>query len=747
MTAKLKYTEYDTMPNSLFMDKLNEAKCVAVDILRMIAIDRLPHVKGHAVIYPYSTIKTAIMYTKHAAVVDRCKAYVDALMKIEMYFIPKDELDDILKTLLLKSKEAQKILNINLPSRSERKASELGSILDSPISKKTLKLDPIADTSPDRMVTILEKLIFEYSKGYPPTTLYHIDVLNIGNVFKIIGSFIIQPDMHLSSYLHMQEGLTGPAQSVFKSFTNLRAFMTYAFLMDSRVMPSAMLFSYKFNENMTAFHQLIAVSIMMHRPTTINSTAVNWLIDKIVTNDSTDDTIRYTAEDAIIRYIDMTNCDNAKMQASRCGLMCHLIRKVVGGSDWKEITKISALPADTPTAIKSSIIRQPSHEYVEDRSVKISTVNCDRRRPSIRSMCDDVDNRMMADIDHLDGHVDDRDILRDDDLRAYFIKSFVPFPKSAVIENLREQSMNIIRHLQSQPVPIGTLSASQRSQRTIREDNGIKTHIVANKFKLLIHRDDIPPEQKNTTSSLGLGGLRNSGKSLNALPKLPISSPTPQNLHPSTAVTSPQRHDSPILPSIRAIGQRQSSNHRKVNHHSVTVNRRVIDASVDRDRLKTIDHRIRRPSIMANISSTAVDKSKLSVVVMPAGSLISTTTLRPPVASTQPKGFFTKTRKVIDRAAPVMASRGQVDGSAARDYLACKASSAWTSTEVRLMTVVRRAISDELEKYERKAWISVISKCEEKCEKDEKQVFESICSEEIVKLLLQVGSAVIRFTW
>lgn len=748
MTTKQRYGGEEPIPNSLFLDKLNDAKCVAIEMLMIISIERLPKIYDSPKVHPFQTLNIASNFTKCSPVIQKCQDYLSKVSKMDLYTIPVLEYKEMQKKLEIKAKEALKTMSKNLLMSSDIKVSIQGSREGSPVSvQKVERFDPKIENTPEKMISVLEKLIFEYSKGYAPTTLYHIDVFSIDKVYKIVGGFIIHPETHSSCYLLMQQSLSGPAQTVFRSFTNLRAFMFFAFLMDNRVNPSSLLFGSRFSNDMSVYLQSIACSLMIHRPTTINSNAMTWLIDKVV-DDGSSEIIASMAADAVTRYLMLANSDEVKIQESRQSLMCQMLDIVVGGRKANEAIKISALPIRLSTIKYPRLARRLSHDHGDpprsmDKSVDRMQAPVDMSpRGSNRSMSEMLDVRLLSDIDHFDGHVDDANILRDTDLRAYFIKSFIPFPKFSVISHLREYSMQIISQLQAAPVSMHILSEKQLSQRSLKNNKTLKTQDIADKFKKLIHQDSIELDGKTNAyakNRLLVDNGYSPRKSLRSLTKL---DKLPKSRHHQAPLTSILHGLSNYLQTADANHSRQAAvsrhrlpdigiRHRPAASHSPSKLAAIIRSTTAADAVPIAGkHPMPRTNSRRHTASR-LDKLMPTIMILPADS-------RTRAIDNKAKGFFTRIKSVVGRHAPVHASRNHIDGSAARDYLSCKVDSEWHASDTVLLTIIKRSITDELDKHKNICWLHVLNGEENKIRDIKTSMPQSLCNEALAKALLQV---------
>ena len=119
MTTKQRYGGEEPIPNSLFLDKLNDAKCVAIEMLMIISIERLPKIYDSPKVHPFQTLNIASNFTKCSPVIQKCQDYLSKVSKMDLYTIPVLEYKEMQKKLEIKAKEALKTMSKNLLMSSE----------------------------------------------------------------------------------------------------------------------------------------------------------------------------------------------------------------------------------------------------------------------------------------------------------------------------------------------------------------------------------------------------------------------------------------------------------------------------------------------------------------------------------------------------------------------------------------------------------------------------------------------------
>lgn len=721
--------------NKLFSEKLEDIKIVTLQSLALI-VEKCP-----TQLRVLDSVKCAITYWRHnVQLLKTALELLETASYSKVQDIPNSEYCE------LKAQISDLVLDTNSIMVTKQKESESGK----PLSKRSSEassaqnlqqiLPSIQDPSPEKMVNILEKLIYEYSKGYPPTSLYHIDVLAILQMHKVLGSFLIQPEIHQCSYLPSQQAHTSTGQIILKSFSNLRAFMAFAFILDNRVNPNYHTFSLRFVE-LSPFLEAMTAIVLQARPNTIITNSMNWMISKFRPENQTTvhPLVRTLCLDAIEKYFSLCLVDDSRMLDSRLRIIGQMLQIVLG-------SEVNSLPVKVDHVIDKTLrqkkdwpqlTRELSHEHLEieriaqpvsraqiDSSFEVG----DNKTSGDISMLEQVDVKLISDINNFDKKSRDASETKDTDMRIQIIKTYMPFPDYSVLPNIRKIAFRLVSILQDKPIPVITRqpSASQNKQKK----NKLTTKLLADKFLELIHRTDTQSisqsnlksgEQKESKSSLEPRSL----KSLNVDDSARVK--TSMDNQPSTILN---KNPTESKAKINTNFEFNSNNHKNVS--LPMVNGRIRQANKETRKFITRSNS-REMTSKHRISSH--EKPKLQVF--------------PPVKNPKypkekkelsveesPKGFFVKIK--VDKAVPVNLPRRAVESSYTRDQLYCKIRSQWLESDEMLMQAIHRSIREESEYVTAMHWNAILKKeapgniCADKVQK-------TMTNMSIVKTLFQVG--------
>lgn len=747
--------------NPNFLSSLNASKCLALDMLSTIATERLPKLFDKPQVFPLETARLVIKTTTDTKVLERCRQLVMAVGKQDIYRIDEIEIGLLIKSI----EELQE--SIQNPSSvkklvSIKKMDDRETVEDfSPKTpKKPMKFSPKGEITVEKLTQTLEKLIFEYSKGYAPTTLYHIDILNIPQVYRIIGNFIVMPETLESNFLTLQSTLATAAQIGFKTFNNLRAFMAFSFLMDSRIIPSAMVFNSGFSE-ISLFSQALALCLMAHRPNTLSSNSMTWTIGKLY-SDSLEDLLVSLASDAVIKYLQVTESGDPKLKTSRRRLICYLLDCVLGVKTPGSPVKIDVV---FERHMKTQLVfpnlqRHPSQECLQKKGQSTRVLETAKFQKNLISEADlesnfqeeeeeevpkesnseVLDAKLLDEINNLDGHSDDNEILQENDLRSRFVKSFIPFPKFAVTRNIREISMSLMKLLHRHPLDIRLLSEQQLSQRSIKSSTQIKSKDVKKKFMKLIHKESF--ERSNSQRPLKSILLPEPTSDSQFLPAIRNRIPSVEIQGSQTKVMTKSK--------FTLAKNEQSSENPKYSANKITLpSFQKLDYPVTLAPLASIPARPRTLSIEMTpkqpkaTAKDAASRDKPQVYVLPPGKTSKTIVeLDKPrdKTKTQKDFFFTKASKTISEVIEVEVGRHSMEASFARDLLYCKTSAAWTKGDSRLMNIVLTTIRSEIERYNTEAWHKILLEGPKAVKSEQSKTILGTVLEDgdLIKKLLQV---------
>lgn len=717
--------------NKAFVEKLDDIKLVVLDMQIMI-VQRSPDK-----LKVLDCIKAAISTSKHSKrILHKTREFLEVTHKSKVQDLSKEDYQHIMNLLKDHIDEANRA-NYSKYLQSELNANTDQSNSPSSVQTRFQRLPPIQDPTPEKMVNILEKLICEYSKGYPPTSLYHIDVLAIDQMHKLLGSFIVQPDAYQTVYLPTQLSLTTSGQLVFKSFSNLRAFMAFSFLLDNRVHPNSHTFGVKFSE-MTPFSEALAAVVIGARPNTIVSSSMAWLISKLSPEiqEKTNCLVKTFCSDAIEKYLSLSLVDDSKLLESRCRVIDSLLKVVIEANTGPCNIKIEALTERNLRQKKEwpKLEKKLSHEHLDFQGLSpkqsrrpaesFLDPNDDRSFPD-PSISDRPDMKLIKDIEHF--NTKGISNSKDNDLRTLIIKMYTPYPDFSVVPNMRELSLRILKIMQENPIPMTILSSRQLSANNRKEKkHRLTTQVIAGKFMNLIHKTApprtssqkslIPKMYRRSTGSLGPKSLENMDviEQINTKSEISKSKDaTPKILRHqiSKEVNSSFEFNNGIVKEILLPG---------------------IPNKATRDKPKILE---RRSSVMGKPRERLGSYEKPKLQVLPPVKIEGGEKKEKNSSDKKVKGFFLKMK--IDKTVQVKFSRKEVESSYARELLFCRMRPQWTEADELLMNMVHRAIREENELIESWHWNRILQK-ERKSNPTADHLLKTILDESIVRRLFQV---------
>ncbi len=450
--------------NEEFYSYTDDMIVLSVSLLKDILLKRI-NAKQALTLNPQSAIRTAITITQNQRVIDECKQIGDRLFK--------DSFDSYIAHLTPNKEDTPRSSahsDLRQDEDHDRRAAQAATEgrlgvrrksrfdMSQTSSIKSRKENKYKNMDMHTILQMLEKMLFQFASGVKFELLEHREVVLIEKVLAIIYSFVLNPTKYEVCYLQEVQAIEECVSSTFRSISNFRAFLAYAFILDRNVphlqncVPVSVL---------SPFHSALFIGLLRIKPSWRDKFS-QWILEKL------------TDEHASIYFKAFDMLFNS--------LNCALIKKLL-----KAILQSSNLEIEEGTSLRGEAVFDLNSERFVGKLHDIDRVEKYLRRESIFLKTSNISRVSM--LRKKPAAVTER-------YPDKWIVSYTPFFKNSLHPYLRE---HLIRATRLIPTALNQTAPAKRMQ-----DFGMKICEVPGALQLLQVKKSRRPRllPQNSTDSL-----------------------------------------------------------------------------------------------------------------------------------------------------------------------------------------------------------------------------------------------------